>query len=83
MDIQTLPQTPLKSAISSFEANGRLRFSPTVDFYHSIGINRIRFWQLVKGKKTMMVDEAVRLSDFFKVPLDQLCINEKPGHYSR
>lgn len=83
MITQQIPLTPLRTAIQSHEAIAQSKFRPTKDFYHSIGINRIRFWQLVKGKKTMMVDEAVRLSDFFKVPLDQLCINEKPGHYSR
>ena len=75
--------TPLRTAIQNYETVAQSKFSPTKDFYQSIGINRIRFWQLVKGKKTMMVDEAVRLSTFFNVSLDQLCDNEKPGHYSR
>lgn len=68
-----LVQTPLHTAINSYEAITKSRFSPTKDFYESVGINRIRFWQLVKGKKEPLLSEAARLSDFFSVPLATLC----------
>ena len=77
---QNTPQTPLKAVIQGFEANGQLKFSPTKDFYESTGINRIRFWQLVKGKKELLVSEAQTLANFFNVPLAKLITNEKPGN---
>jgi len=80
MDTQTTPVTPLQTVIQSHEANGQLKFSPTRDFYESTGINRIRFWQLVKGKKELLVSEAQVLANFFNVPLSKLITNEKPGN---
>ena len=65
--------SPLQNAIRHYEVDCKSKFRPTKDFYQSVGINRIRFWQLVKGKKELLVSEARNLSDFFNVPLEQLC----------
>jgi hypothetical protein len=80
MNAQTTPVTPLQTVIQSHEANGRLKFSPTRDFYATTGINRIRFWMLVKGKKELLISEAQVLANFFNVPLSKLITNEKPSN---
>lgn len=83
MITQTIPQTPLRTVIDDYSARVCLKFNPTREFYDNVGINRLRFWQLVKGKKEPLASEASRLSEFFSVPLVTLCANEKPGHYSK
>lgn len=65
-------QTPLQTVIDDYEVSAKSKFSPTKDFYVSIGINRIRFWQIVKGKKEPLISEAAKLSDFFSIPLERL-----------
>lgn len=65
-------QTPLQTVIDDYEVRVESKFSPTKDFYESIGINRIRFWQIVKGKKEPLISEAAKLSDFFSIPLESL-----------
>lgn len=80
MNDQQNPQTPLRAIIQAYEANGQSKFSPTKDFYESTGINRIRFWQLVKGKKEPVASEILTLSKFFNVSPNKLITNEKPGH---
>jgi hypothetical protein len=82
MPAPTNPQTPtsLQALINDYEARECLKFSPTKDFYKNSGINRIRFWQLVKGKKELLVSEAQLLANFFNVPLSKLITNEKPGN---
>lgn len=65
-------QTALQIVIDDYEVRGKSKFSPTKDFYASIGINRIRFWQIVKGKKEPLISEAAKLSDFFSIPLESL-----------
>lgn len=77
MEVQATSQTPLKTVIQDYEAGNKSKFRPTKDFYESMEINRIRFWQLVKGKKELSLSEAERLSNFFGVPFNQLRTNEK------
>jgi hypothetical protein len=73
METQTNTHSPLQTAIDDYSARVGLKFNPTRDFYENVGINRLRFWQLVKGKKEPLASEAVRLSEFFSVPLATLC----------
>lgn len=74
-------QTPLQTVLRDYEAGAKSKFSPTKAFYVSTGINRIRFWQLVKGKKEPFASEILTLSKFFNVSPNKLITNEKPGHY--
>lgn len=67
--MQTIAETPLKAAIGSFEDKNLTEFKPKRAFYEQVGINRIRFWQLVEGKKRPDIDEARRLADYFGHPL--------------
>lgn len=64
-----IPQTPLQTAIATFEDKHLTEFKPKRSFYEHVQINRIRFWQLVEGKKRPDVDEAQRLADYFGKPL--------------
>jgi len=80
MNKQPPTPTPLQTVIQGYEAKACLKFAPPVDFYDKIGINRIRFWQLVKGKQEPKASEILALSKFFNVSFNQLIINEKPGH---
>jgi hypothetical protein len=67
--MDTITQTPLQVAICSFEDKNLTEFKPKRSFYERVQINRIRFWQLVEGKKRPDVDEAHRLADYFGKPL--------------
>ena len=67
--MDTISQTPLQQAISTFEDKNLTEFKPKRTFYERVEINRIRFWQLVEGKKRPDVDEARRLADYFGKPL--------------
>lgn len=80
MNNQAITQTPLQTVIQGYEANGQLKFNPTKVFYENMEINRIRFWQLVKGKQEPKASEILALSKFFNVPVSQLITNEKPGN---
>jgi hypothetical protein len=46
-------------------------FKPDPSFYERVNINRIRFWQLVKGKKKPYTDEAKALSEYFGVSINE------------
>lgn len=70
--MQATTQTPLKQAILSFEDKNLTEFKPKRIFYDHVKINRVRFWQLVEGSKVPDVNEARRLSDYFKIPLTEL-----------
>lgn len=70
--MDTITQTPLKEAIRSFEDKNLTEFKPKRTFYERVGINRIRFWQLVEGAKVPDINEARRLSDYFNVSLTNL-----------
>jgi hypothetical protein len=81
--MKNYPETVLQTAILAYEERVCLKFRPPVEFYGRIGINRIRFWQLVKGKKEPFASELVSLSNFFNVPLDELCKQKRPDHYRK
>lgn len=72
MDRQIQHSSLLQSVIHDYEVTAKSKFTPTKDFYKSMGINRIRFWQLIRGEKTLFVDEAARLSDFFGIAVQNL-----------
>ncbi|AXE17880.1 hypothetical protein DR864_09120 [Runella rosea] len=74
--------TPLQTAVQSFEDKYLTKFQPTTKFYPYVGINRIRFWQLVEGKKRPTYDEAVSLSKYFGLPLEVL-FNQNPTPLAR
>ena len=62
----------LKEAVQNFEDKNLTKFKPTKQFYERTKINRIRFSQLVDGKKQMFATELKALSDFFQVPITEL-----------
>ncbi|RFS16093.1 hypothetical protein D0T08_14485 [Emticicia sp. C21] len=67
-----ISQTPLSQVIINFENKNLTKFTPDKRFYTHIGINRIRFWQIVRGQKPLLATEARTLSEYFKVPLTDL-----------
>jgi hypothetical protein len=68
----TKTTTTLGVAINHYEQRSNLKFMPDEKFYDRIGINRIRFWQLVKGKKRMFTDEARTLAEYFGLAVTEL-----------
>ena len=70
--MHTITLTPLQAAVKSFEDKNLTKFQPTAKFYPFVGINRIRFWQLVEGTKRPTYDEAISLSKYFGIPSDVL-----------
>ncbi len=66
-------QTPIQNTLSQYEDRIGGKFKPDKRFYNKVGINSKRFGQLLRGEKIPLLDEAARLSDFFNVPIDQLC----------
>lgn len=67
-------QTPISTTLAKYEDRIGGKFKPDKRFYEKVGINSKRFAQLARGEKTPLLDEAVRLSEFFSVPLTTLCI---------
>ena len=63
-------KTPLANYIEGFESDTMLLFKPSKRFYDSVGINKKRFWQLVRGAKKPLTEETESLSKVFKVPFD-------------
>ena len=61
----------LKEAVHNFEEKNLSKFKPTKKFYERMKINRIRFSQLVDGKKQMFATEQKVLSDFFQVEITE------------
>jgi hypothetical protein len=49
-----------------------MKFRPSNDFYKKIGINKKRFWQLVRNEKSATLDEAKSIATYFKVPVTDL-----------
>jgi DNA-binding XRE family transcriptional regulator len=72
MNTTQATQTPLQMAIVAHEAKHLTKFKPTRTFYEQMGINRIRFWQIVEGTKNPEINEARALAKFFNVPLNDL-----------
>ena len=65
-------QITIKQAVQNFEDRNLTKFKPTKKFYETTKINRIRFGQLVEGKKQMYASELKALSEFFNVPITEL-----------
>ncbi len=72
---------PIKTVLHEYEERVGYKLKPDKGFYNRVGINQKRFGQILRGEKTLLLDEAQRLSILFNVPLERLCSNEKPGHY--
>lgn len=57
-------------------------FMPTRTFYHEVGINQMRWWDLFHGRKNITQTEYIALSKYFGITLEeafearQLCIFE-------
>ena len=66
-------QTPISTTLAQYEDRIGGKFKPDRRFYDRVGINPKRFHQLLRGDKVLLLDEASRLSEFFKVPLTTLC----------
>lgn len=64
--------TPLSQAISKFENKTLTKFKPDKRFYEHVGINRIRFWQLVRGDKPILGTEIRPLSNYFNVDVNEI-----------
>ncbi|MEA5458957.1 hypothetical protein VB796_07910 [Arcicella sp. LKC2W] len=65
-------KTPLEIHIQDYELNTMLLFKPSRRFYESVGINKKRFWQLVRGTKKPLTEETNNLSKMLKVPFTEL-----------
>ncbi len=58
-------------------------FMPTRTFYHEVGINQMRWWDLFHGRKNITQTEYIALSKYFGLTLEeafearQLCIFEE------
>ena len=66
-------KTPIRRVLDQYEDRIGGKFKPDTRFYQKVEINSKRFGQLLRGEKSPLVDEVIRLSDFFNVPLEQLC----------
>ncbi|MDR6195903.1 hypothetical protein [Siphonobacter sp. SORGH_AS_0500] len=64
--------SPLARIIARYECESHLAFKPKPSFYDSIGINRIRFWKLVKGEKEPVTSEVRSLAKFLKISEQEL-----------
>ncbi|UFH52222.1 hypothetical protein [Spirosoma sp. KNUC1025] len=71
MATTTYNKTPLSIVIADYEQHKHLKFMPEKSFYDSTGINRIRFWQLVRGEKAMLINEAQSLAEYFEIPVSK------------
>lgn len=65
--------TPIQATLAQYEDRIAGKFKPDQRFYNKVGINPKRFAQLIRGEKPIYGFEALNLSEFFSVPLDQLC----------
>lgn len=63
--------TVLARLISKWEADNLLKFNPSKAFYERLHINKVRFSQLVSGRKQPVSTEIKALADFFKVPVKE------------
>lgn len=53
-----------------------LKFRPPASFYEKIGINKKRFWLLVRNEKPATVDELQAIANYFKVTFWELIEKE-------
>jgi hypothetical protein len=53
-----------------------LKFRPPASFYEKIGINKKRFWLLVRNEKPATVDELKAIASYFKVTFWELIEKE-------
>ena len=60
---------PIRESINNFENETLTKFQPSKAFYTAVGINRIRFWQLVRGEKDITVSEAQNVANYFGIPV--------------
>lgn len=65
--MDTQQQTALGKVLTNHEMRFGSKFRPSKEFYAEKGINRIRFWQIVKGKKDILAKEVRVLAEFFGV----------------
>ena len=61
----------IESIIKSQETE-MLKFRPGNEFYKRIGINKKRFWQLIRNDKPATIDEIKIISDLFNVEITEL-----------
>ena len=67
----TLTKSRLACQIEAFEAKTSLVFRPQKAFYtERVRINRIRFWQIVRGSKDPTSKEVERLAAYFGLPAE-------------
>lgn len=70
--------TPLSQAIAKFEDKNLTKFKPDKRFYTQVGINRIRFWQLVRGEKDFLGAEINSISNYFSIPVQSFFQTKNP-----
>jgi hypothetical protein len=76
-------EAAVKIALTQYEDRIGGKFKPDERFYKRVGINSRRFGQLLRGEKPILGFEAINLSNFFNVPLDELCKQKRPDHYCK
>jgi hypothetical protein len=59
----------IQKSIESFEDRTLTSFKPRREFYETVGINRIRFWQLARGEKDITVNEAQNVANYFDISI--------------
>lgn len=65
-------KTAIQTTLNQYEDRIGGKFRPDRRFYQKVQINPKRFGQLLRGEKVLYVDEAARLSEFFKIPVQNL-----------
>lgn len=68
----------IQKSINQFEEQTLMKFQPSKDFYAAVGINRLRFWQLVREEKDITVNEAQSIADYFTISLNDFFTNKNP-----
>lgn len=56
----------------SIKEDNAFRFKPNMSFFKEIGINRKRFYQILKKETDPTVQELKQIANFFKVPINEL-----------
>lgn len=68
----------IQESINSYEKETLTKFHPSKAFYTAVGINRIRFWQLVRGEKDITVNEAQSIANYFSIPVTSFFNQKSP-----